>query len=92
MYVLETYKGAGDGASAHSKTQSQGIYVYDPMLNLENYAEGYLPSNVTLNTAAAGKLYRELHRMDINPVKDELAFVQSTAVKVWLAKLDDLNA
>ena len=92
MYVLETYKGAGDGASAHSKTQSQGIYVYDPMLNLENYAEGYLPSNVTLNTAAAGKLYRELHRMAINPVKDELAFVQSTAVKVWLAKLDDLNA
>ena len=92
MYVLETYKGAGDGASAHSKTQSQGIYVYDPMLNLENYAEGYLPSNVTLNTAAAGKLYRELHRMAINPVKDELAFVQSAAVKVWVASLDNLEA
>lgn len=93
MYVLETYAGASDGISAHSQTQTPGIYVYDPALNLENYAEGYLPSNVTLNTTTvANKKYRELHRMAINPVKDELAFVQSTAVKVWVASLDNLEA
>ena len=90
MYVLETYKGAGDGASAHSKTQTPGVYVYDPVLNLENYAEGYLPSNVTTDPVAT--TYKHLHRMAINPTKDELAFVQSKAVKVWLANLNDLKA
>ena len=90
MYVLETYEGAGDGASAHSKTQTSGIYVYDPVLNLENYAEGYLPSNVTTDPVATA--YKHLHRMAINPTKDELAFVQSKAVKVWLANLNDLKA
>ena len=91
IYVLETYPGAGDGLSAHSKTQKKGIYVYDPALNLENYGEGYLPENVTASYAA-GKQYRDLHRIAVNPITDEVAFVQSTAVKLWVANPDNLDA
>ena len=51
IYVAEPYPGAVDGLSAHSKTQTAGIYVFDPALNIENYAAGYVPSNVTLDAS-----------------------------------------
>ena len=91
IYVLETYPGANDGKSTHSKTQKKGIYVYNPVLDLENYGEGYLPENVTASYAT-GKQYRDLHRIAVNPVNGDVAFVQSTAVKLWVASPENLNA
>ena len=80
IYVAEPYHGAADGKSTHSKTQTKGIYVYDPLLNLENYANGYIPSNVTLNDADR---YMQLHRIAINPITDEIVFAQSAAAHIW---------
>ena len=80
IYVAEPYHGAADGKSTHSKTQTKGIYVYDPLLNLENYANGYIPSNVTLNDADR---YMQLHRIAINPITDEIAFAQSAGAHIW---------
>ncbi|MBQ9144023.1 MAG: hypothetical protein IJX60_03650, partial [Paludibacteraceae bacterium] len=80
IYVAEPYAGANDGKTTHSQTQTKGIYVYDPLLNLENYANGYIPSNVTLNDADT---YKQLHRIAINPITDEVVFAQSAGAHIW---------
>ena len=89
IYVAEPYAGASDGASEHSKTQSIGIYAYDVELNLANYAQGYVPSNVTVN--AADK-HNTLHRLAIHPLTDEVVFTQSVGAYVWAANPADLTA
>ena len=89
IYVAEPYAGASDGASAHSKTQKAGIYVYDAALNIENYAEGYVPSNVTIN---ATDKYKTLHRIVVDPVTDDVVFTQSSGAYVWSANPADLKA
>lgn len=88
IYVAEPYAGANDGKSTHSKTQTKGIYVFDPLLNIENYAKGYLPSNVTMNNADG---FKQLHRIAINPLTDDVVFVQSTGALVWSIGADDLS-
>lgn len=92
IYVLETYDGKNDGKSNHSKTQKAGIYVYDPLLNLENYAKGYLPEGVDITTFAEGHQYRVLHRMAVDPITNDVAFVQSKTDQLWIANPNDLNA
>lgn len=89
IYVAEPYAGASDGASAHSQTQKIGIYVYDAALNLENYAQGYVPSNVTVK--AADK-HNTLHRLVVHPLTDEVVFTQSVGAYVWAANPANLNA
>lgn len=89
IYVAEPYAGASDGASAHSQTQKIGIYVYDPELNLENYAQGYVPSNVTVK--AADK-HNTLHRLVVHPLTSEVVFTQSVGAYVWAANPANLNA
>ena len=89
IYVAEPYAGAIDGASEHSKTQTIGIYAYDVELNLANYAQGYIPSNVTVN--AADK-YKTLHRLAINPLTSEVVFTQSVGAYVWATNPADLKA
>lgn len=89
IYVAEPYAGASDGASAHSQTQKIGIYVYDAELNLENYAQGYVPSNVTVK--AADK-HNTLHRLVVHPVTSEVVFTQSVGAYVWAANPANLNA
>lgn len=80
IYVAEPYAGANDGKTTHSQTQTKGIYVYDPLLNIENYASGYVPSNVTFNDSHR---YQQLHRIAINPLTDAVTFVQSAGANVW---------
>ena len=92
IYVLEPYAGKNDGKKTHSRTQKAGIYVYDPLLNLENYADGYLPEGVDVNTYTAGHQYRVLHRIAIDPITNDVAFVQSKTNQLWIAKPNDLNA
>lgn len=92
IYVLETYDGANDGKSQHSKTQKAGIYVYDQNLNLENYAEGYLPEGVEIDDFPDGHQYRVLHRLAIDPLTDQVAFIQSKTDQLWKANPDNLNA
>lgn len=92
IYVLETYDGKNAGKSNHSKTQKAGIYVYDPLLNLENYAKGYLPEGVDITTFAEGHQYRVLHRIAVNPITNDVAFVQSKTNQLWIANPNDLNA
>ena len=89
IYVAEPYAGASDGASAHSQTQKIGIYVYDAELNLENYAQGYVPSNVTVK--AADK-HNTLHRLVVHPLTSEVVFTQSVGAYVWTANPANLNA
>lgn len=89
IYVAEPYAGASDGASAHSQTQKIGIYVYDTELNLENYAQGYVPSNVTVK--AADK-HNTLHRLVVHPLTSEVVFTQSVGAYVWAANPANLNA
>ena len=89
IYVAEPYAGASDGASAHSQTQKIGIYVYDAELNLENYAQGYVPSNVTVK--AADK-HNTLHRLVVHPLTSEVVFTQSVGAYVWAANPANLNA
>ena len=89
IYVAEPYAGASDGASKHSKTQTIGIYAYDVELNLANYAQGYVPSNVTVNPADK---HNTLHRLAINPLTSEVVFTQSVGAYVWAANPADLNA
>lgn len=91
IYVLETYDGANDGKSQHSKTQKAGIYVYDQNLNLENYAKGYLPEGVDVKTFTPGHQYRVLHRLAIDPLTDQVAFIQSKTDELWLADPNNLN-
>lgn len=92
IYVLETYDGANDGKSQHSKTQKAGIYVYDQNLNLENYAKGYLPEGVVLIQYESGYQYRVLHRLAIDPITSDVAFIQSKTNQLWVADPDNLNA
>ena len=92
IYVLEPYAGQSDGKSDHSKTQKAGIYVYDPLLNLENYAKGYLPEGVDVYTYTTGHQYRVLHRIAVDPITNDVAFVQSKTNQLWIAKPNDLNA
>ena len=92
IYVLEPYAGKNDGKKTHSRTQKAGIYVYDPLLNLENYADGYLPEGVDVDTYTAGHQYRVLHRIAIDPITNDVAFVQSKTNQLWIAKPNDLNA
>lgn len=92
IYVLETYNGKNDGKSNHSKTQKAGIYVYDPLLNLENYAKGYLPEGVDITNFTEGHQYRVLHRIAVDPITNDVAFVQSKTNQLWIANPDDLNA
>ena len=92
IYVLETYDGKNDGKSQHSKTQKAGIYVYDQNLNLENYAKGYLPVGVDISTYEGGHQYRVLHRLAIDPLTDQVAFIQSKTDQLWKANPDNLNA
>lgn len=92
IYVLETYNGKNDGKSNHSKTQKAGIYVYDPLLNLENYAKGYLPEGVDITEFAPGHQYRVLHRIAVDPITNDVAFVQSKTNQLWIANPNDLNA
>ena len=89
IYVAEPYAGASDGASEHSKTQTAGIYVYNPALEIQNYATGYVPSNVTLN--AADK-YNTLHRLAIHPLTSEVVFTQGVGAYVWAADPANLTA
>jgi hypothetical protein len=88
IYVAEPYWGANDGASEHTKIQTAGIYVYDQALFLENYAMGYVPSNVTLN---ASDKYNTLHRLAIHPLTNEVVFTQSVGAYVWAADPSDLS-
>ena len=92
IYVLETYDGENDGKSQHSKTQKAGIYVYDQNLNLENYAKGYLPEGVKIDKFTEGHQYRVLHRLAIDPLTDQVAFIQSKTNQLWKANPDNLNA
>lgn len=92
IYVLETYDGKSDGKSNHSKTQKAGIYVYDPLLNLENYAKGYLPEGVEIDEFTEGHQYRVLHRLAIDPLTDQVVFMQSKTDQLWKANPDNLNA
>ena len=92
IYVLETYDGKNDGKKPHSKTQKAGIYVYDPLLNLENYAKGYLPEGVDITTFEEGHQYRVLHRIAVDPITNDVAFVQSKTNHLWIANPNDLNA
>ena len=89
---METYDGKNDGKSQHSKTQKEGIYVYDQNLNLENYAKGYLPEGVDVKTFTTGHQYRVLHRLAIDPLTDQVAFIQSKTNQLWKANPDNLNA
>ena len=89
IYVAEPYAGASDGASAHSQTQKIGIYVYDAELNLENYAQGYVPSNVTVK---ATDKHNTLHRLVVHPLTSEVVFTQSVGAYVWAANPANLNA
>lgn len=91
IYVLETYDGKNDGKSQHSKTQKAGIYVYDQNLNLENYAKGYLPEGVDVKTFTTGHQYRVLHRLAIDPLTNQVAFIQSKTDELWLADPNNLN-
>ena len=91
IYVLETYDGKNNGQSQHSKTQKAGIYVYDQNLNLENYAKGYLPEGVDVKTFTTGHQYRVLHRLAIDPLTNQVAFIQSKTDELWLADPDNLN-
>lgn len=88
IYVAEPYPGAGDGLSAHSKTQTAGIYVFDPALNIENYAAGYVPSNVTLD--ASKYRYQTLHRIAVHPKTSDVVFVQSMDAFVWSVEASKL--
>ena len=88
IYVAEPYAGAGDGLSAHSKTQTAGIYVFDPALNIENYAAGYVPSNVTLD--ASKYKYQTLHRIAVHPKTSDVVFVQSMDAFVWSVAASEL--
>lgn len=88
IYVAEPYPGAGDGLSAHSKTQTAGIYVFDPALNIENYAAGYVPSNVTLD--ASKYKYQTLHRIAVHPKTSDVVFVQSMDAFVWSVEASKL--
>ena len=92
IYVLETYDGKDDGKKPHSKTQKAGIYVYDPLLNLENYAKGYLPEGVDITKFTDGHQYRVLHRIAVDPITNDVAFVQSKTNHLWIANPNDLNA
>ena len=91
IYVLETYDGKNNGKSQHSKTQTAGIYVYDQNLNLENYAKGYLPQGVDISTYEGGHQYRVLHRLAIDPLTNQVAFIQSKTDELWLADPNNLN-
>ena len=92
VYILNTSNGGGDGLSEHSRGQTAGIYVYDQHLNLENYKKGYLPQGVSATyTVASGFAHQRLHRMAINPVTDEVAFIQSRKGMLWEADPNDLN-
>ena len=92
IYVAEPANGRNDGLNTHSQTQKAGIYVYDPLLKLENYANGYTPSNVTINGSAdLGVVHQELHRLAIHPNGD-IAFTQSKGKYVWSISPSDLKA
>ena len=91
IYVAEPANGQVNGKSNHSQTQTAGIYVYDPLLKLQNYAEGYLPSNVTVaGNASLGIVHNELHRLAIHPNGD-IAFAQSKGKYVWSISPSDLS-
>ena len=89
IYVAEPYAGANDGATVHTKTQTAGIYVYNAALEIENYAEGYVPGNVTI---VPTDKHNTLHRLAINPLTDEVVFTQSVGAYVWAANPADLTA
>lgn len=92
IYVAEPANGRNDGQSARTKSQKAGIYVYDPLLNLENYDKGYTPSNVTIdNNAELGLVHQEMHRIAIHP-NGNIAFTQSNGKYVWSISPSDLKA
>ena len=71
IYVANPVSGKEDGLSKHSQTQKNGIYVFDPLLNLENYGEGYTPLNVSFTDG-----WDAIHRIAVSPVDGTVAFVK----------------
>lgn len=93
IYVAEPANGRNDGLSDRTRMQKAGIYVYDPLLSLENYDKGYTPANVTIdnNVDDLGLLHHEMHRIAIHPNGD-IAFTQSKGQYVWSISPSDLKA
>ena len=93
IYVAEPANGRNDGLSDRTRNQKAGIYVYDPLLNLENYDKGYTPSNVTIDNKVVdlGLLHHEMHRIAIHP-NGNIAFTQSNRKYVWSISPSDLKA
>lgn len=71
IYVANPVSGKSDGISEHSQNQAGGIYVFDPLLELENYEEGYTPFNLSLTDG-----WDAIHRIAVSPIDGTVAFVK----------------
>lgn len=88
IYMLDAY----GKENTSGLTEEAGIYVYDALLQLENnYQDAYLPQGVVVDQFATGRKYRVLHRIAVNPITNEVAFVQCKTSHLWIADPSDLN-
>lgn len=71
IYVANPQVGT-DGYSDYTSAQTRGIYVLDPLLNLENEPGiGYTPSLLSL-----GNSWDAIHRIAVDPKDGTVAFVK----------------
>lgn len=71
IYVANPQVGA-DGMSDYTSNQERGIYVFDPLLNLENEpGYGYLPFEFSL-----GNSWDAIHRIAVDPKDGTVAFAK----------------
>lgn len=71
IYVANPQVGT-DGLSEYTSTQTRGIYVFDPLLNLENEpGVGYSPFFFAL-----GNTWDAIHRIAVDPKDGTVAFVK----------------
>lgn len=71
IYVANPQIG-NDGMSEYTSNQTSGIYVFDPLLNLENVpGEGYSPFEFSLSNS-----WDAIHRIAVDPKDGTVAFAK----------------
>ena len=91
IYVAEGTDGASDGASARTKGQKRGVFVYNQALEELNPESnvGILPANAAPLMTDVSR--HALHRMAVNPVDNKVAFCYNVAGASAVWSMDPAN-
>ena len=93
IYIQMAYNGASDGATARSKAQKAGLFIYDQELNELNPTSnvGIKPTLPSGSGYTLGDNRNKFHRLEIDPKTGNLAYCYNVSGSPAVFSIDRAN-